>query len=214
MFVSPFTESSVCRERRPPQGDLVSPGDDAPGAKKTPSLSRGRLPTAVVDEGYLRDRQGFLEHPRSRGDDVAQLAAIDQAAGLIPARVGTTPSSSGSSGWPTSGDYPRSRGDDSAVGAAREDLVGLSPLARGRPVSGRRDDRPVWTIPARAGTTATWPRARRCPVDYPRSRGDDFSIRWSARTVSGHPRSRGDDTPEQRGQAVQIGLSPLARGRQ
>ncbi len=151
------------------------------------------------------------DYPRSRGDDTNIGLGSGSAVGLsplargrrpgrrghrpglgtIPARAGTTSSTTGVRA--EFRDYPRSRGDDMLRLAIFLLALGLSPLARGRRRVGSDDDAVVGTIPARAGTTRSGGGSRRRTQDYPRSRGDDH-VHVPLCDVS-------------------RGLSPLARGR-
>ena len=134
---------------------------------------------------------GWGAHPRSRGENLARLTAIENATGsspltrgklrratrrggctgLIPAHAGKT--TSRGAGRSSLGAHPRSRGENKD--GAGKDLIrwGSSPLTRGKPawcfgVCGVRG-----LIPAHAGKTG----ASRAPCDlegaHPRSRGEN-----------------------------------------
>ena len=112
------------------------------------------------------------------------------AAGLIPARAGTT--REGFSSKTCSRAHPRSRGDHPLLAGRGGCAGGSSPLARG-PRGGRSaaNHRPG-LIPARAGTTL-------CKLD-------------SLKPERAHPRSRGDHLFCACGKCCLWGSSPLARG--
>ena len=151
-------------------------------------------------------------HPRSRGDhrrvSLITLRIVGSsplargprnhgladtiAAGLIPARAGTT--DEGGSERVTARAHPRSRGDHG--GARRKPLLrqGSSPLARGPPDAETPVDAAAGLIPARAGTT------------HKNGSG--------ARLTGAHPRSRGDHRDPLCLRLMRQGSSPLARGPQ
>ena len=150
-------------------------------------------------------------HPRSRGENwraglrhiycpgSSPLARGKQSPryargrriGLIPARAGKTSGSRATAVRRAA--HPRSRGENFPACLRRKSSCGSSPLARGKRVrAGRRRGRGR-LIPARAGKTGyrrrTWGRA---PA-HPRSRGENLMV----------------TTPPR----MQIGSSPLARGK-
>ena len=112
-------------------------------------------------------------HPRSRGDhsNAPQNASQNRgssplargppcldafhnyAAGLIPARAGTTAPRSRTSTITRA--HPRSRGDHPETHKPRKNNQGSSPLARGPPEETFTSMRWPGLIPARAGTTLT-----------------------------------------------------------
>ena len=112
------------------------------------------------------------------------------AAGLIPARAGTT--REGFSSKTCSRAHPRSRGDHEAVGAPLIIGPGSSPLARGPRSANWIASNPKGLIPARAGTT--------------------FSVLAVSVACGAHPRSRGDHTLAPNNRRTRLGSSPLARG--
>ena len=146
--------------------------------------SRGVYSTEVT-----ADTQPAGSSPLARG--LLGVAELDrQAARIIPARAGFTPSSPP---CPRSEpDHPRSRGVYEEEAHRLRLLVGSSPLARGLRVCGHVHAPLVRIIPARAGFTCRGsPRAGR-HRDHPRSRGVYEGHKWEF--PYGH------------------GSSPLARG--
>ena len=150
-------------------------------------------------------------HPRSRGENVTQLAPgelsngsspltrgkrrthgpLHRAAGLIPAHAGKTRGSHTAS--MTAGAHPRSRGENAAyVGDVPND-TGSSPLTRGKQPTVILSVRVRGLIPAHAGKT-----------DHPESSG---------LLPGAHPRSRGENTDSGSGRTVVTGSSPLTRGK-
>ena len=149
-------------------------------------------------------------HPRSRGENLKQVARDVNRAGsspltrgkparardsirparLIPAHAGKT-STCGrrSTSWTA---HPRSRGENHARKVAKPGDKGSSPLTRGK----RRDHAgrgPVLgLIPAHAGKTRGRPgRSFRRPA-HPRSRGENSMVAGAARAAAGSsPLTRG-----------------------
>ena len=150
-------------------------------------------------------------HPRSRGENAAmsvsdispygsspltrgkpeQLVHRAGVSRLIPAHAGKTLTirRGGRSGWA----HPRSRGENHRNRGPTQCARGSSPLTRGK----LKDQRParnhIRLIPAHAGKT---------PV---RSN--------SARKRPAHPRSRGENQAGRRSGRLQLGSSPLTRGK-
>ena len=136
-----------------------------------------------------RSRAAMGSSPLARGPPFWYGGGAS-AAGLIPARAGTT--REGFSSKTCSRAHPRSRGDHPLLAGRGGGAVGSSPLARG-PRGGRSaaNHRPG-LIPARAGTTL-------CKLD-------------SLKPERAHPRSRGDHLFCACGKCCLWGSSPLARG--
>ena len=109
---------------------------------------------------------------------------------IIPARAGFTARTCAH--CRTAQDHPRSRGVYRTDVRPLPDCSGSSPLARGLPGRARRCRRARGIIPARAGFTP-WRRARSPPK-------------------RDHPRSRGVYRIPVRGDPIEEGSSPLARG--
>ena len=127
--------------------------------------------------------------PLARGlHQVGRRHAVERR--IIPARAGFT--SPMVRGGPAATDHPRSRGVYAIRFTNGSRILGSSPLARGLRDSQRGRPRKRRIIPARAGFTASAPRARRRPPDHPRSRGVYLSRAAEM--------------------AAQDGSSPLARG--
>ena len=150
------------------------------------------------------------DHPRSRGEYQAALAAKTRQLGssplsrgirglalcalcdprIIPALAGNTWSAP--TPQPPSPDHPRSRGEYAPRVRVSCVPPGSSPLSRGIPRRIRRQLRQFRIIPALAGNTRTALRAWGCTGDHPRSRGE-----YTGRTA---------DT------GLREGSSPLSRG--
>ena len=162
------------------------------------------------------------DHPRSRGEHQdtarANVAVLGSpplargaqlggalhvpAAGITPARAGSTPPLPGKVNL--GGDHPRSRGEHRAEWGARQINGGSPPLARGAlryRIGGPVTER---ITPARAGSTParTSPRSR--PADHPRSRGEHSTTRDTTGAVLGSP-------PLARG-AQDVGIELVAGG--
>ena len=179
---------------------------------QSPPLSRAGIIPARA--GFTTGRPGRgpprRDHPRSRGvyahlnshccspSGSSPLArglplavqTLALVSGIIPARAGFTPRSTG---WHTPGpDHPRSRGVYQAWKAPAEPVSGSSPLARGLLSTGDALISVGRIIPARAGFTGG---------------------RGSGRCrVRDHPRSRGVYRPGSCTPLLASGSSPLARG--
>ena len=170
------------------------------------------------------------DHPRGRGDDVAQLGDPGGEQGPPPrargrpdprsraaGRRGTTPAGAGTTtraprtvgrGW----DHPRGRGDDVASRCTASTLPGPPPRARGRRSASRGGGCHTGTTPAGAGTTPR-PAARRRPArDHPRGRGDDsLSSGHSPAPEGPPPRARGRRTATA-GSCPGVGTTPAGAG--
>ena len=177
------------------------------------SATRDRLIPAhagktLRGDPHLRDAAA---HPRSRGENLREVAPVIPPAGsspltrgklpsrrnlasqdgLIPAHAGKTAPSTSSpwAGWA----HPRSRGENPGKSDVLTSADGSSPLTRGKLVrvllrtSGQR------LIPAHAGKTSR----RRC------RRSPDGA----------HPRSRGENAAHTAVRAGLEGSSPLTRGK-
>ena len=152
--------------------------------------------------------------------------------GLIPAHAGKTrPPWPGGHGSPA---HPRSRGENASSSMPIKSAYGSSPLTRGKHVA-----TPSWAarprlIPAHAGETPpTFGRSRVGAGSSPLTRGKRthllqlcFITRLtpahagktrhlsaSAFNSATHPRSRGENTQCTRGWPVEVGSSPLTRGK-
>ncbi len=149
-------------------------------------------------------------HPRSRGEHGAAAvgvtigsgssplawgarqpdAGLPDAAGLIPARAGSTalrgPNVTHASA------HPRSRGEHDDPGHADRRRNGSSPLARGAPPAPAAGQRAAGLISARAGSTAESGRHRGRGWAHPRSRGEHRTISAAVgRTSGSSPLARG-----------------------
>ena len=136
------------------------------------------------------ERAGAGDHPRSRGENDSQRAALDGPrgsspltrgklnctkncfciCGIIPAHAGKTPGPAARSG--SDRDHPRSRGENHLRGRGSQPGAGI--------------------IPAHAGKTiASVPRST-APGDHPRSRGENRSMACAFSASSGSsPLTRG-----------------------
>ena len=90
--------------------------------------------------------------------------------------------------------HPRSRGENVRLDRVEEHLSGSSPLTRGKPRQSSSPAAPTRLIPAHAGKT--------------------WAVGPSLRYQKAHPRSRGENGKILRPKAVQVGSSPLTRGKQ
>ena len=150
-------------------------------------------------------------HPRSRGENLAQLSPAVASQGsspltrgkhvgllrrigprrLIPAHAGKTETRSCSRlpRWA----HPRSRGENFFGSARLKRTSGSSPLTRGKLGVSISDVGDGGLIPAHAGKTF-----RRCRRASP---------------PRAHPRSRGENATRDYASACQLGSSPLTRGK-
>ena len=116
---------------RRPGGDHPHTRGDHPGGAKT----------MVPDEG---------SSPHAWGPRPCRSRRT-ATTGIIPTRVGTTPTATRSGcAWR---DHPHTRGDHNADDTAAFSKAGSSPHAWGPPVVGRRSDFERGIIPTRVGTT-------------------------------------------------------------
>ena len=150
-------------------------------------------------------------HPRSRGENsgVGSLREVDEgsspltrgkprstplsqhAVGLIPAHAGKTSKCTGPRKTPRA--HPRSRGENVSVHDRNPFLGGSSPLTRGKRTMTPIQPETVGLIPAHAGKTPSRGRAHG----------------W----LRAHPRSRGENDSRPRRSVIQVGSSPLTRGK-
>ena len=190
---SPLTRGKPLRTRLGPRGGGLIPAH----AGKT--------------EGGLPKNSPGQAHPRSRGENFATLACAgvrggsspltrgkpaggggaQEARGLIPAHAGKTRGVVGRR--MSQGAHPRSRGENRERGLKGCASLGSSPLTRGKQQIADRLPRPPGLIPAHAGKTCSSPRCR-------------------ARARA-HPRSRGENGGSSSPQRLQVGSSPLTRGK-
>ena len=111
--------------------------------------------------------------------------------GLIPAHAGKTTTLLGT--LAASRAHPRSRGENGSRLLARSSHPGSSPLTRGKRSVGRDAVRPRGLIPAHAGKT------RHLPPYLP--------------SLRAHPRSRGENGQPVVDLIINVGSSPLTRGK-
>ena len=157
----------------------------------------------------LKDR--LRAHPRSRGENDSQRAALDgpkgsspltrgkrdrgsagpRAAGLIPAHAGKTPSTGCPRRWTQA--HPRSRGENADAEALKQFITGSSPLTRGKRVDEQAANVRPGLIPAHAGKTSV------------------MTMHGGASRA--HPRSRGENWGGDACGVVAAGSSPLTRGK-
>ena len=150
-------------------------------------------------------------HPRSRGENASQRAALDgprgsspltrgkhaeqlpdlQGGGLIPAHAGKTRRGGAVGCRPRA--HPRSRGENLHLVCAGLEDRGSSPLTRGKLVEAGRAGAKGGLIPAHAGKTGL--------------------ARYSAVVSEAHPRSRGENEAHTLIEALDQGSSPLTRGK-
>mgnify|MGYP000881839593 CR=1 FL=1 len=150
-------------------------------------------------------------HPRSRGENV--LSGLQQAsgsgsspltrgkrvlhgddlalAGLIPAHAGKTGTTTVQPC--TTRAHPRSRGENLKSSLLSLCRTGSSPLTRGKPIAAATALASTRLIPAHAGKTR-------------------FSLLLSVLRTA-HPRSRGENTAQIGAESVDLGSSPLTRGK-
>ena len=150
-------------------------------------------------------------HPRSRGENVREVAALATASGsspltrgklgagggdrstvgLIPAHAGKTRPPPGPSRWGPA--HPRSRGENRGLIQRRGEPQGSSPLTRGKQRSWAGRACRLRLIPAHAGKTR--------------------NARILGNKLGAHPRSRGENRRPRRGSLGRGGSSPLTRGK-
>ena len=151
-------------------------------------------------------------HPRSRGENVSAVAALETASGsspltrgkrgrtwhsrrgpgLIPAHAGKTRPIQGQSENQTA--HPRSRGENRQRVEGADATQGSSPLTRGKPAARKARPSTPGLIPAHAGKTA--------------------ALLDSSSRERAHPRSRGENRAPGGPLATGPGSSPLTRGKQ
>ena len=190
---SPLTRGKRARDRR------------AEGA-------RGLIPAHAGKTATPPSRPSVAwAHPRSRGENLAIVAALARVSGsspltrgkpshvlhasaairLIPAHAGKTASRSIPHAYRRA--HPRSRGENETHTLTTAEMPGSSPLTRGK-----RPARPQWArrarlIPAHAGKTS---QAFTLPT-----------------AVAAHPRSRGENIDAWQLPERHVGSSPLTRGK-
>ena len=150
-------------------------------------------------------------HPRSRGENTirprtstprtgsspltrgkpGRHAINVHGVGLIPAHAGKT--SLGNSGGGLFPAHPRSRGENAFSLVKLPLKAGSSPLTRGKPIVDLSEHPELRLIPAHAGKT--WSRA------------------IEAASLSAHPRSRRENMTVWGSNGVDVGSSPLTRGK-
>ena len=155
---------------------------------------------------------GRAAHPRSRGENGGRVAGLRglrgsspltrgkrdrdarpwRAVGLIPAHAGKTPWSLARTSAGRA--HPRSRGENCATMSDAVMTVGSSPLTRGKHQANRVGIHSSGLIPAHAGKTFVFPRP--------------------ARIDAAHPRSRGENVQPATAEQIDVGSSPLTRGKQ
>ena len=185
------------------------------GKRSSPKGPRDRLRLIPAHAGktrrgcFRRGRSGA--HPRSRGENFisqgqrlrgtgsspltrgkhTRLHVHDLPAGLIPAHAGKTTSSVMliSMIWA----HPRSRGENPFGVGHRGGDIGSSPLTRGKQVLSESHTACLGLIPAHAGKTSAVARL--------------------SNSSRAHPRSRGENERVDFGGGVEVGSSPLTRGK-
>ena len=150
-------------------------------------------------------------HPRSRGENLPVLSALetmmgsspltrgkrkgrdlrDGGAGLIPAHAGKTRTDHGRRNRPRA--HPRSRGENCRPPSSVSRAKGSSPLTRGKLIDVLVGQTRSGLIPAHAGKTYSW--------------------RFVAFGYRAHPRSRGENEKPRRLPRMRVGSSPLTRGK-
>ena len=160
-------------------------------------------------------------HPRSRGENGAQLTPSLGLAGSSPLTRGKQPGAPGGRGGrrlipahagktlalhtscaPASA-HPRSRGENARLTECPPERRGSSPLTRGKPLCRVSDPLTKRLIPAHAGKTTRQAHAHRRQQAHPRSRGENWPpIRMRFRARGSSPLTRGKRASP-----------PLSRGR-
>ena len=109
---------------------------------------------------------------------------------LIPAHAGKTQAEPRSEPRPWA--HPRSRGENARAPASPTSWRGSSPLTRGKLSHGWWGAFSLRLIPAHAGKTEQRSALAYASAAHPRSRGENASSSWSARSLSGSsPLTRG-----------------------
>ena len=152
---------------------------------------------------------GSGSSPRGRG---ARAAARRErcAAGIIPARAGSTISSKPQAGQIR--DHPRAGGEHLREPLADLGVAGSSPRGRGALLGGQPGHHPHGIIPARAGSTLPQRRRTRSRRDHPRAGGEHASgsVCMTAKMGSS-PRGRGARLVAAAGRAIP-GIIPARAG--
>ena len=170
--------------------------------------------------------------PLTRGKHAPESCARTTP-GLIPAHAGKTCRTGRRERRASA--HPRSRGENEIIEIHVSSFHGSSPLTRGKPVVCDADCKGRRLIPAHAGKTCRRASAACRRRAHPRSRGENrhspFSTlqEWwlipahagkttpapTCRLPPGaHPRSRGENQAGRRSGKLQLGSSPLTRGKQ
>ena len=166
---------------------------------------------------------------RGKHEYAYQLA---KALGLIPAHAGKTMprENTPQNSWA----HPRSRGENGFGGLIGQGGLGSSPLTRGKHSHGLGGVVRRGLIPAHAGKTSPLLTPLAYTRAHPRSRGENLPTRrpaaraaWLIPAHAGktgshsyitiwcwaHPRSRGENLRTTRPCFLQVGSSPLTRGK-
>ena len=183
-----------------------------PEHSNNPIDRKGLIPAhAGKTRGVVGRRMSQGAHPRSRGENrerglkgCASLGSspltrgkqqiadrLPRPPGLIPAHAGKTCSSPRCRARARA--HPRSRGENFSATSTMRKRLGSSPLTRGKPALRGLRPESAGLIPAHAGKTMR-PRV----------------IRSGRRA---HPRSRGENGGSSSPQRLQVGSSPLTRGK-
>ena len=136
------------------------------------------------------DAHGAGSSPLTRGK-LRRLGRCRTRCGLIPAHAGKTGQENARGNWRKA--HPRSRGENRVPAVAAIAGPGSSPLTRGKPKAPTQMIRTWRLIPAHAGKTSA-------------SRSRDPCLR-------AHPRSRGENVHEADYCVLEVGSSPLTRGK-
>ena len=127
-------------------------------------------------------RLSFRDHPRSRGENAAAIAASGAIAGSSPLTRGKRRRRS--QGDPRRGIIPAHAGKTWRVPLIQVATAGSSPLTRGKHQVRRRLRDRLGIIPAHAGKTPDRVGRHQDGRDHPRSRGENFAtlsfIDWNA----------------------------------
>ena len=153
----------------------------------------------------------FRAHPRSRGENPIFALTLKCGCGsspltrgkhgrgcdycwcerLIPAHAGKT--TAHTTARAASRAHPRSRGENRPCDSHSAEIAGSSPLTRGKP------GRPATTSPSRGL--------------IPAHAGKTWASMRMTRRARAHPRSRGENGGSSSPQRLQVGSSPLTRGK-
>ena len=181
------------------------------GAARKPK--RPRLIPAHAGKTYLADRRAGegRAHPRSRGENEGGITGAlrtagsspltrgkqlftrggTPAGGLIPAHAGKTHYAACRASCLRA--HPRSRGENCHAGGTQAARGGSSPLTRGKLSVTAELTVMVGLIPAHAGKT--------------------HAHRFNVFCIRAHPRSRGENLAVPYGVEIELGSSPLTRGK-